>query len=85
MFNILTKYKNLFDYIPLLFLTLFFVTDAEMEKHAVHTTFQMIIRISCLFVFYIMIIYYKHPKSIALIIAILLWIILTYTKQKYIK
>lgn len=84
MFKLFQKYKNIFDYLPILLVTMLFVTETELEKHAVNISCQMCITIVTLVIFYILIFRYNNTKTISLIVAIIIWLILVYIKKKYI-
>ena len=79
------KYKNITDYLPIILITVFFVAEAELEKHALHTSCQIAITIITLAIFYILSIRFKSTKFISLLVCIIIWIFLIYIKKTYIK
>jgi hypothetical protein len=84
MFEYFRTCKNFLDYLPLVLITLLFVAEAEMEKHALNTSCQMVITIITLVIFYLIVMRFKNTKLIALIIAMVVWIVLIYIKKKYV-
>ena len=77
-------YKNYLDYLPLMLLTLLFVAESEIELHALNTSCQIAITIITLAIFYIAIMRFKNTKLLALMFAVVVWIVLVYIKKKYI-
>jgi intracellular septation protein A len=84
MFEYFKTCKNFLDYLPLVLVTILFVAEAEMEKHALHTSCQMVITITTLVIFYLMVMKFKNTKLLSLIVAVIVWITLVYIKKKYI-
>jgi hypothetical protein len=83
MYNFFQKHKSIFDYLPMMLITLLFVAESELEKHAINTSCQMVITIFIMTLFYILVIYYKNTKTISLFVCCFLWIILIYIKKSY--
>jgi len=84
MFDFFKKYKTIFDYLPLVLITVLFVAEAEMEKQALHTSCQLAITIVTLAIFYILVIRYKNAKLLAVLVCLIIWFILVYIKKKYV-
>jgi hypothetical protein len=83
MIHLYNKCKYYLDYFPLILITLFFLTETEIEKHALHTSYQIAITIITLTIFYIVTFRLKNNK-LAFFLALFTWIILTIVKKKYI-
>lgn len=84
MKEFIDKHKKILDYLPLMLLTLLFITEAELEKHAVHLSCQMVITIVCMVVFFIIAINIKNSRVLAFTIALFFWVVLIYAKNVYI-
>ena len=84
MFELFKKCKNILDYLPLVLVTVLFVAESELEKHALVTSCQIAITVVTLSIFYILIIRYKNSKFFAVFVSIVLWFILVCIKKKYI-
>lgn len=78
---ILSK-KKLLDYLPFILIPLIFIADEEMEKHALRTTFQLGIVVLTLIIFFIIFFRFKS-RSLAFIVAVLLWGFLQFQKNKF--
>ena len=78
------KYKNYLDYFPIVLITILFIAETEIEKHALHTSCQIAITIVTLIVFYILVIRYENTRLFSVIVAGIIWAILIYIKKKYI-
>lgn len=78
------KYKGYLDYLPIMLLTLLFIAEAELEHHAVHLSCQMAITIITLSIFFLIVLNVENAKTLAFIIALTFWIVLTYCKSKLI-
>lgn len=83
MIHIYNKCKYYLDYFPLILLTLFFLTETEIEKHALFTSYQIAITIITLATFYIISFRMKNSR-LAFLIALLIWVVLIFIKKKYI-
>jgi hypothetical protein len=80
MFGFYNRCKKYFDYIPIFLISLFFLAEMDMEKHAVNHSFQLITVITVFITFYI--IYYKtNTKLLALAVSAILWIVMVYLKK----
>jgi hypothetical protein len=78
------KLMDIWEYIPLALLALFFVAEEEMHNKAMSLSCQFCIMILCTVLFFFILFKIGYNKYIALIIAITAWIILVYIKRKYI-
>lgn len=76
----MSKYKSLFEYLPLALVSLLFITEAELEKHAINTSCQIAITIIVLVVFFSIALRFKN-KILAFCISILLWVIMVHIKK----
>lgn len=74
------KYKSLFEYLPLALVGLLFITEAELEKHALNTSCQIAITIIVLIVFFSIALRFKN-RVIAFCIAIILWVLMVHIKK----
>jgi len=83
MIHLYNKCKYYLDYFPLILITLFFLTETEIEKHALHTSYQISITIITLTIFYIVTFRLKNNK-LAFFLALFTWVILIIVKKKYI-
>lgn len=81
--HVYNKCKYYLEYFPLILITLFFLTETEIEKHALHTSYQLAITIITLSLFYIIAFRMKNNKM-AFFVSLIAWIILTIIKKKYI-
>ena len=78
------KYKSYLDYIPIAIIALLFITETELETHAVNMSCQLCTTIIAVVVFYTICFNFKNAKNIALAVAITIWIVLVYAKNNYI-
>lgn len=62
---------------------LFFITESELEKHAVHMSCQMSITIITLAIFFMVLYQLKLGKYIAMILAAVTWIIMITIKRRF--
>ena len=76
--------KHLIDYLPLMLITLLFITETELEKRAVHISCQLAITIITLTVFFVIVINIQNSRTSAFIVALTIWITLIYAKQCFI-
>lgn len=83
MLHLYNKCKYYLDYFPIILITLFFLTESEIEKHALFTSYQIAITIITLTTFYIVAFRMKNNK-LSFFIALVVWIILIIIKKKYI-
>ena len=83
MLHLYNKCKYYLDYFPIILITLFFLTESEIEKHALFTSYQIAITIITLTTFYIVAFRMKSNK-LSFFIALVVWIILIIIKKKYI-
>ena len=85
MFKIFNKYKKYMEYLPLMLVGIYFVAEAEMEKHAVNTSCQLIITLITVIIFFLLLFKFRQHKIVALLVASALWVILVFAKNKYVK
>lgn len=78
------KLKNYTEYLPILLITLLFITDSEVDKHALSMSCQMVITIICAVIFFLIVIKMRKSKLLAFITAGITWVILVYIKRVYI-
>lgn len=72
------------DYIPPIgLITIFFLTEAELELQSFKSTCNIFITIISLITFYLVYFKIKKSKYIALLIAIIIWIFFVYIKNNY--
>ena len=79
--SIYYKFKDYSEYIPLFLLGLIFISETEINKHAVIMSCNMLIYIVALIIFFIMIIEFKYKKSTAIYIVLILWCVMVYYKK----
>ena len=84
MLEFIRKYRSILDYLPMLLVTLLFVAETELEKHAVNTSCQVAITIVTLVVFYVLILKWKNTRIFAFLVAMTIWVILIYVKKQYV-
>lgn len=85
MFELFSKFKKYTDYLPLILVALFFISENEVEKHALNTSCQISMTIITVAIFYIMVIRYKNTKLVALLATGLIWACMVYIKKKYVE
>lgn len=83
MYESFKKYKAILDYLPLLLVGLFFVAEHELEKHAIHTSCQIMATAVVMIIFYLFMIRFKCSRYVALFLAGIIWIIFIYIKKTY--
>ena len=81
MIHLYNKCKYYLDYFPVILITLFFLTETEIEKHVLHTCYQIAITIITLTIFYI-VTFHKKNNKLAFVLALFTWIILIFIKKK---
>lgn len=81
--HLYNKCKYYLDYFPLILLTLFFLSETDIEQHALRTSYQISITIVTLSIFYIISLRLKNI-NIAFALSIIVWILLIYIKKNYI-
>lgn len=79
----MNSYKSLFEYLPVVLVGLLFVTDSELEKHAVNTSCQLAITIAVTVTFFSIALKFKN-KIIAFSVAVILWVLMVHMKKMYI-
>lgn len=76
-------YRRYSEYIPIFLIGILFIAEADIEKHAVLTSYQIAIMIITLTLFYLLL--FKFGKRhIAALLSIGLWIGLVYIKHRLI-
>lgn len=83
MFQLIQNYKEYKDYIPIMLITLLFIAENEVEKHAINTCCQIAITIITVTVFFLFLIQLRRPKLFAFTIAFFFWVFLVYIKKRY--
>lgn len=78
---ILSK-KKFLDYLPFILIPLIFITDEEMEKHALRTSFQLGIVVLTLIIFFLIFFRFRS-KAVAFLVAVGLWGFLQFQKNKF--
>ena len=82
MKELMNKCKGYLDYLPLMLITLLFIAETELEHHAVHMSCQIAITIITLSIFFIVVINIKDSKVLGFTVALTVWIILIYIKNR---
>lgn len=82
--GIIQKYKDYTEYLPIVLLGLIFITENELEKHALRTSCQISITIVTIIVYFTIAINFPKARIVALITAIALWVLLIYVKRQYV-
>jgi len=78
------KLRICLDYIPLALITILFIAETEIEKHAMNFSCQTAIMVFTVVVFIILITKLKQDRLLAFVIVIFLWLTLVYLKHKYV-
>lgn len=73
------------EYIPIMLITLLFIAEAELETHAANMSCQLCTTVIVVVIFYSICFNFKNAKNIALVIAVILWVLLVYVKKNYLK
>lgn len=68
--------RSVMDYIPIILVTLLFISEKELEIHALNMSCQTIISLIAIGIFFITAIKFKKPKVFAFVIAVIFWIML---------
>lgn len=78
-----SKYKNYLEYVPIALITLFFVTEAEIDHKTTSISYQVAITVITALLYYIMVVKYKVHRSIAFLIAATTWVTFVYLKRAF--
>lgn len=73
-----------FEYVPLLIITLLLVAEEELEKRALHLSFQIAIMIITATVFFALVLKFGNGKTFSALVCIVVWIVLVYAKKQLI-
>jgi hypothetical protein len=77
------KYLDLLTLVPIGILTMVFITDKELGLHCKNTCIGLVAYLFVISIVYLMLLYLKLNKWVAISIAIVLWIILSVLRKKY--
>lgn len=77
------KWKELFDYVPLLFIGILLLAEKELEKHTFKTSCQLGTTVITLLVFYVMYFRFRFGKYFSIGIAVMAWVLLVYIRKNY--
>ena len=75
--------KKYYDYIPITLLGLLFITETDIERHAIHTSCNLCINIISIVCFYCICLHFEQSKIVAFITSIIIWMTLFYIKQNH--
>lgn len=65
-------------------IVLLFIADSDLDRHALTATYQAVITMGVLLVFFVLLFGYRS-KAIAFTVAVLLWVISLVVRERYIK
>jgi hypothetical protein len=82
MYNTIKKYT---ENLPIFLIAFLFIAQSELKQHAVRTSFNMIMAISCNVIFYFIFLKYPRSRYLAFMIALFVWFIMVYVKTSYIQ
>ena len=71
-----TFIKGIFEYIPIILITLLFISEKELEIHALNISCQTIIGLLALGIFFITAIKFEKPKLFSFFVAVIFWVML---------
>lgn len=69
------------EYVPLVIIGLLLVAEHELEKRALHLSFQIVITSVIYIVFFLLVLRYGHSKILAVVVCGLLWVSLVHLKN----
>lgn len=72
-----------YDYIPIALITLLFITETDLERHAMHKSCNLCINIISIVCFYCILLHFEKSKHIAFISSIIIWAVLFYIKENH--
>lgn len=73
--------KKYIEYIPVALIALLFISETEIERHAINSCAQLGVLIVTILSFFL-VLFWCRKKYIAFCIALVLWICMMYFKQK---
>ena len=77
------KYLDLITLIPMGIVTMIFIADKELGKHAKNACIGLLVYLFIFAIVYFMLLHLKVNKWVAVTIALVLWVILTVLRKKY--
>jgi len=77
------KYLDLITLIPVAIVTMIFIADKELGNHAKNTCIGLLVYLFIFAIVYFMLLHLKVNKWVAVTIALVLWVILTVLRKKY--
>jgi hypothetical protein len=77
------KYLDLLTLIPIGLVTMVFIADKELNIHAKNTCISLLLYLFIFSIVYFMLLHLKINKWLAISIAMILWIIITILRKKY--
>jgi hypothetical protein len=77
------KYLDLITLIPIGIVTMIFIADKELGNHTKNTCIGLLVYLFIFAIVYFMLLQLKVNKWVAVTIALVLWVILTVLRKKY--
>ena len=77
------KYLDLLSLIPIGIVTMVFIADKELSNHTKNTCVGLLAYLFIFVVVYFMLLHLQVNKWVAIAIALILWVIITILKRKY--
>lgn len=74
---------KILDYVPIILITLLFISENEMKTHAINMSVQTIIGLIALGIFFMMSIKFKQPRFLCFIFAGIVWLSLVIIRKSY--
>ena len=76
------KYLSRIGLFPIALVTMIFLTEKEMDKHAEKMCFGLLLHLIIFSLLYFMLLHLKVNRLVAISIAMILWIVTFFIRQK---
>jgi hypothetical protein len=77
------KYLDLLTLVPIGIIAMVFISDKELGTHCKNTCIGLLAYLFVIFILYCMLLHIKLTKWVAITIAMVLWVILSLLRKKY--
>jgi hypothetical protein len=71
------------EYIPVILLAMLFVADSDLDNHAIRLSWQLLITVTMVILFFVLIWQGICTKTVAILVVSIIWIILVYMKRTW--